>query len=334
MEPKKHSRIAITVAASPRVHDTIERLAWAEDEGFSDAWFSDAGAPDTLTTIAAVARDTRKLRIGVAVTPVYTRSPAVIAASTYVIQQLLPQRFVLGLGTSSQTIMGAWNGIALEKPLQRMAETTTLVKAMLRGEKTDFDGEILQSHGYRQPSIAEPPPIYLAALRPKMIELAAAVGDGVIFNLWPRGALRKMIEHVRIGAERAGKSVADLEIVNRAMVLCTDDKAVGRALFRKTFAPYYATPVYNSFLAWAGYAHAADSIELGWREKDRVKTATALSDELIDEIAIIGDEDEIHARVRADAEGGIDTHIIAPLPGSSEDLERTFAAFAPKNFSF
>ena len=327
-------RIAVTLPAGPRITDTIDRIRWAEDNGIPDAWFSDSGAPDTLTQVAAIAHHTSSIRIGTAVTPVYTRSPSVLAASANVIGQLLPERFVLGLGSSSQTIMGQFNGIPLEKPLTRVRETAELVKIMLAGEKTNYDGETVFSRGYRQAPIEKPPAVYLAALRPKMIEMAAEVGDGVIFNLWPKAALPKMMEHVAIGAKAAGKDPAGVEIVNRAMVLCTDDKEYGRNLFRAAFGPYYATPVYNNFLAWAGYTEAAAQIAEGWAEKDRNKTASAMSDEMIDEIAIIGDEGEIQARIQADADGGVDTHIIAPLAGNKEDVDRTFAAFTGTAFQF
>ena len=327
-------RIAITLPAGPKLEDTIARLNWAEDNGIPDAWFSDSGAPDTLTQVAAVAPHTGSLRVGIAVTPVYTRSPAVIAASVNVISQLMPGRFVMGLGSSSQTIMGQWNGIPLDKPLTRVKETTQLVRTMLAGEKTNFEGETLFSRGYRQPPLESPVPLFVGCLRPKMIEMAAEVGDGVIFNLWPQGALPKMIEAKRRGAEKAGKNPDEVEVVNRAMVLCTDDKEYGRKLFRAAFAPYYATPVYNKFLAWAGYEDAAKTITEGWAEKDREKTGGALTDELIHEIAIIGNEDEIQARIQADADGGVDTHIIAPMAASQEDLERTYNAFAAKSFNF
>jgi alkanesulfonate monooxygenase SsuD/methylene tetrahydromethanopterin reductase-like flavin-dependent oxidoreductase (luciferase family) len=205
---------------------------------------------------------------------------------------------------------------------------------MLTGEKTAFDGETLFSKGYRQAPMENTPPVYVAALRPKMIEMAAEVGDGVIFNLWPKGALPKMMEAVKTGAEAAGKDPADVEIVNRAMVLCTDDKEYGRNLFRAAFAPYYATPVYNKFLAWAGYEEAADTITQGWAEKNRDKTSGALTDEMIDEIGIIGNEEEIQTRIQADADGGVHTHIIAPLAGSQEDFDRTFNAFSGAAFQF
>jgi probable F420-dependent oxidoreductase len=325
--------MAVTLPAGPKVQQTVERLLWAEANGYDDAWFGDSGAPDSLTQAAAVAHHTQRLRIGVAATPVYTRSPTILAATANVLGQVLPGRFVMGLGSSSQTMMGQWNGIALDRPVKRVTETAQLVRTMLSGEKTDFDGETLRSHGYRQPRLDNPPPIYIAALRPRMIEAAAEVGDGVIFNLWPKSALPKMLEHVRIGAERAGKDWQQVEVVNRAMVLCTDDKEQGRNLFRAAFAPYYATPVYNSFLAWAGYGDAAQTITDGWAEKDRVKTTGALSDELIDEIAIIGPEDEIRQRIAEDASGGVHTHIIAPFLGSPEELvARTFAAFTPDKF--
>ncbi len=334
MKKNIEKRIAVTLPAGPKLERTIERIRWAEDNGIADGWFSDSGAPDTLTQIAAVAHHTRNIRIGVAVTPVYTRTPAVIAASVNVIEQVLPGRFVMGLGSSSQTIMGQWNGIPLDKPLTRVKETAQLVRSMLKGEKSDFAGETVYSRGYRQAPQEAPTPLYLAALRPKMIEMAAEVGDGVIFNLWPKGALPKMMEHVKIGAERAGRKFEDVEVVNRFMVLVTDDKPAGRDLFRAAFAPYYATPVYNKFLAWAGYQDAARTITEGWAEKDRAKTGGALSDELIDEIAIIGDEDEVRGRIQEAADGGIDTAIIAPIAPTPEATQRTFDAFRSDRFGF
>ena len=327
-------RIAVTLPGGPKLEHTAGLIEWAESVGITDGWFSDAGAPDSLTSIAALAHRVKALRVGVAVTPVYTRSPAVLAATAEVISQVLPGRFVLGLGSSSQTIMGQWNGIPLDKPLTRVRETAQMVRSMLTGAKSDFDGETLYSKGYRQAPCENPPPIYLAALRSKMIETAAEVGDGVIFNLWPKGALPRMMEHVKIGAERGGKSLEDVEIVNRAMVLVTDDKAMGRDIFRAAFGPYYATPVYNAFLAWAGYEEAAAQIREGWAEKDREKTAAAMSDEMVDEIAIIGSADEVRERIRSDATGGVHTSIIAPLAGDPESAMRTFQAFTPDVFSF
>ena len=139
-------RVAVTLPEGPDIRRTIARLEWAEANGYPDAWFGDSGAPDTITQVAAVARHTSSIRIGIGATPVYTRSPAVIAASVNALGQLLPGRFVMGIGSSSQTIMGRWNGIPLDKPLTRVRETAELVRSMLTGAKSDFSGVTVRSH--------------------------------------------------------------------------------------------------------------------------------------------------------------------------------------------
>ena len=328
-------RVAVTLPMGPRIEDTIELVKWAEANGYPDVWFSDSGAPDSLTMAAAVAAHIKAMRVGCAVTPVYTRSPSVLAATANVLGQVYPGRFVMGLGSSSETIMTRFNGIALEKPLTRVKETAIIVREMLAGGRTSFDLTTLSSHGYRQAPMESPPPIYLAALRPKMIEMAAEHGDGVIFNLWPKKALPRMMEHVRIGAERAGKRAEDVEVVNRKMVLVTDDPEQGRERFRQHFAPYYANPVYNNFLAWAGYEDTAQEILDGWAARDRARTTGAFSEALIDEVALIGSADEVREGLREDAANGVDTHIIAPLGVSgAAEAQVTFEAFTAGNFSF
>ena len=122
------------------------------------------------------------------------------------------------------------------------------------------------------------------------------------------------------------------EIVNRAMVLCTDDKDYGRNLFRAAFGPYYATPCITTSLRGQGTRMPLHKLPRVGRE-DRNKTAAAMSDEMIDEIAIIGNEDEIQQRIQAT----LMRHrypIIAPLAGNREDVDRTFARLPPKNSSF
>lgn len=327
-------RIAVTLPAGPKVEDSITLVKWAEANGFDDVWFSDAMAPDSLTMVAAVAPYTQRMRVGVAVTPVYTRTPAVFAATANVLAQLLPGRFVMGLGSSSQAIMERFNGIEMEKPLTRVKETAIMVRSMLAGERSDFDLSTLRSKGYRQEALPEPPPIYLAALRPKMIEMAAEYGDGVVFNLWPQKALPKMMEHVEIGARRAGKRIEDIEIVNRLLVMVTDDIDAARARFRTQYAPYYANPVYNNFLKWAGYAEEAAGILAGWEARDRELSTSSITDEMIDTVCNIGDVDTVQRRIRKDAEAGIDTTIVSPIGVMPlADAMPTFEAFTADRFA-
>ena len=326
-------RTALTIPDPRGVDQTIELAKWGEAEGYDDLWFSDSSGVDALTMAAAVALNTERCRIGTAIIPVYSRTPAVLASTTHVLNKLSKGRFILGLGSSSQTMMENWHGQKFEKPLSRVKETTQLIKSMLSGEKSDFDGKTVTSHGYRQlPLDADEQPVYMAALRGKMLEAAAEFSDGVILNLFPKGALPRMMEHIRIGAERAGKKIEDVEIVCRHQVVVTDDKPAARNLIRAGFAPYYATPVYNAFLAWAGYEDVANTISEGWAAKDRAKTTGALDDALIDEIALIGSMEECQDKIRELGEGGITTHIISCV--SPTEAQATYDAFTGNKFSF
>lgn len=330
------NRIAVTLPVNQTLADTIELIRWAEKHGFDDGWFADPGAPDSLTMAASIAPYARRLRIGMAIVPVYTRSPTVLAATADVIGQALPGRFILGLGSSSEAIMQSFNGIKLEKPLTRVKETSIVIKSILRGEKTDFTNlQTVYSKGYMQDPSEPEIPVYLAALRPKMIEMAAEYGDGVIFNLWPRTALPKMLEHVKIGAARRNKPLEDIEIVNRFATIVIDDKKEGFEIFRRNFIPYFANPVYNKFLAWCGYPDEAEDLLAGWQARDREATAKAFHDDLIDAIGVIGSADEVRARIRQHAQEGITTSIIAPVGLMPlKDALATLSAFIESDFSF
>ena len=328
-------RVALSLPApTGSVADTIAMAQQAEALGYDDIWLADAGGLDALTLSPMLLQATEKLRLGIAVVPAYTRTPAVIASTLAVIHQSWPGRFVPGFGTSSHAIIEGWHGLKLEKPLTRMTETVALLRTMLAGEKTDFAGETLRSKGYRQAPTESASPIYLAALRSRMVEAAAELADGVILNLFPRSALPKIMEHVGIGAERAGKDPGDVEIVCRHMVVVSEDKAAARNAFRAGFVGYYATPVYNKFLEWAGYPDAAAQIREGWAAKDRERTAAALPDELVDEIAVIGSPEECRELIRWYAEAGIHTNIISCVYPKPEILTATTMAFSAENFSF
>jgi probable F420-dependent oxidoreductase len=328
-------RIAITLPVPPDVESTQAYAKWAELEGYDDVWFADLGTIDSLTMAAAVATQTERVRIGLAIVPVYTRTPAVIAASALTLSHLAPGRIVLGLGASSHAMIEGWHGLSFEKPLTRVKETATLLREMLAGEKTAFAGETLRSHGYRMGLAPKAPvPIHLAALRPKMLEMAGEFGDGVVINLFPAEALPKMLEHVAAGAQRAGKTLADREIVCRHQVIVTADKDVTREQLRRHFAPYFATPVYNKFLAWCGYPDVAREIAAGWAEKDRDRTTAALHDELLESMAIFGTMEECQEKIRALGKGGINTHIIACPTPDPYHIRATLETFSPRTFSF
>ena len=165
--------------------------------------------------------------------------------------------------------------------------------------------------------------------------MASEFGDGVIFNLWPKTALPTMLEHVRRGAARSGRSLEDIEIVNRFVTIVSDDKKAAYDQFRTHFIPYFANPVHNNFLNWCGYPEESAELAAGWKARDRERTAAAFHDGLVDAIGVIGSATEVQDRIKQHAAEGISTSIIAPV-GRMEPSEayKTFETFASKNFKF
>ena len=143
-----------------------------------------------------------------------------------------------------------------------------------------------------------------------------------------------MLEHVKVGAARAGKTLDDIEILNRSMVYVTDDIEDGRARFRQHFAPYYANPVYNDFLKWAGYEEEGQTSSTAGRERPREnhQFPHRRNRRRSGHHRHRGTGAE---RVKEQAEAGIDTTIVAPIgapPPGPEEAKVTFQAFTSDRF--
>jgi probable F420-dependent oxidoreductase len=324
-------RVAASLPVPPdlamcrRVAERVESLE------YDSVWIADTGAgPDAFVVGAAVATCTEKLRIGTAVVPVYTRTPSVMAACTGSLAQLAPGRVVLGIGASSETIVDAWGGVPYDRPLARMRESVTLLRQMLAGERVTFAGQTLRTKGFRL--VSPPPrpvPIYLAALMPPMLELAGEIADGVILNFMPVEAVPRMLEFVRHGAVRAGRDPSQLEIVSRFQTIVTDDVAGARSAIRHMMGPYFATSVYNRFVAWCGFPDEAAEILAGWQAKDRARNLAAVTDTMIDRLAIIGPASRCRERLEAFGRAGVTTPMVHPFLFDEESIWSAFEALAP-----
>jgi probable F420-dependent oxidoreductase len=323
-------KLALSLPVPGDVNACLEWARRAEDLGYESIWIAETGGPDPFVLAGAVAQVTRRVRIGLAVSPVYIRTPATIAAAAGTVSQLAPGRFILGLGASSHAIIGGWHGIPFRKPLTRVRETVTTVRSMLAGQKSNFEGETLRSHGFRlMVPPAAPVPIYVGALRPAMIELAGEVGDGIAINLLPASAVHPTKSHLAAGAARAGKDAAALEVVCRQQVLVTDDKAGARDLFRSALTGYFATPVYNQYATWYGFEEEARQIAEGFKSGDRDLTRKGMSDRLIDAIAIFGSLEECRERIAEYVAAGVDTTAISVLSFDPSIFAKIVEGFAP-----
>jgi probable F420-dependent oxidoreductase len=295
------SRLGLTFPIWPTdVRRSCELARRAEALGYTDAWSAETAGPDGLAVATALGVVTETMRIGCAVVPAYTRPPALIAMGALAAQQASAGRFSLGIGASSPTIVERWMGIAFDRPLKQVSETLTAVKAALAGEKVDVAGEKVSIKGFRLETPPEKPvPLFLAALGPQMMQLAAREADGIALFLAAEEGVRMAL------AAAPGKDVV-------ARLLCCPDEPVEdiRPIARWQLTPYIAVPAYNRFIAAQGFEREAAAVARLWGEGDRQAALDAVSDELVDALVLMGPAAACKERLESFRAAGLGTPIL------------------------
>ena len=314
------------------VTELVDLCRLAEDLGYSQAWLAEVAGPDAFVLAAAIAQRTDRLEIGVGVVPAYTRTPAGLAMAAASVSQLMGGRpFRLGIGASSGVIVEQWHGLPFLHPLGRVRDAALAVRTALAGQ-ADYAGDTLTMSRFRSATIpAGPVPIFIGALRPRMLALAGELGDGVCLNLMPARVVIRQLAEVRRGAEGAGRELpGDFGVMARLQTVVTDDPAAVREMLRNDFVgPYLAQPVYNRFLAWMGYEDEAEAVARGWAARDRKAVAAALHDRLIDDLVLVGDAGHVRNRLDEFAGAGLTVAALMVLTPSRSAFEDTLRALAP-----
>ncbi|MFD0905622.1 LLM class F420-dependent oxidoreductase [Actinomadura sediminis] len=288
--------------------------------GYTDAWSAETNGTDAFTPLALASQWAPDLRLGPAIVPVYTRGPALLAQQAATIAGLAPGRFVMGIGTSSDTIVERWNGIPFDEPYKRVRDTVRFLCKALAGEKVKEEYDTFAVKGFKLDNApAEPPPIVLAALRPGMLRLAAREADGAITNwLAPKD--------VRTVRSELGD---DPELIARLFVCPTEDADEARAIGRWMIAAYMTVPVYRAFHEWLGRGDALRPMNEAWAAGDRKKALEAIPDEVVDDLIVHGSPADCRARIREYVDNGLTTPVVAIVPTKGLPLTDAVKALAP-----
>ncbi len=310
---EKNVRLGMTLPIGG-AERAVELAQAARDRGYEEIWMAEVSGGDSYALAGAVAQGMPGMRIGTAVVPAQTRTPMMHAMAAMTLSQLTQGNFILGIGLSSPNIVRDWAGQPYDKPLTRMREHVEVLRQMLSGQKTTYEGRTLSTKGFRLGGapIGEVP-IYLGALNPQMLRLAGALCDGVCLNMVPEAALPQVLGQVRAGAEEAGRDPSTIEVVARLHVVMVDDSAMGRNLIRTVFGAYAATPGYNKCFEWIGFEDEARKIRDAFAKGDRAGVAAGVTDRLCDAMAVVGDREIVRSRIRAYAEAGIDVCVVNPI---------------------
>jgi probable F420-dependent oxidoreductase len=287
----------------------------AEASGYTDVWSGETQQTDGFTPLALAAAWTEKLRLGTGVVGVFQRGPALLAMETSALADATSGRFALGIGSSSNVIVERWNGIPFERPLSKVSETIDYLRPVLAGERGEG--------GFRldRPP-AEPVPIIVAALRGKMLAMAAEKADGAFTNFLPLSGLGKVTEPL-------ADAPAGFELLCRFFCIPGPREAV-EPIARFMFASYATVPVYERFFRWLGHGEQIDEMVEAWNAKDRERALAAVPWDLVEEIFILGEPDAMRARLNEFVAGGITLPILTPITGSPDSAVELIEALGPK----
>ncbi len=290
----------------------IDLAQQAEAWGYESLWVTQGGGRDAILVLAAYAQATRTIRLGTGVIPIYPRHPVALAQEALTLAELSGGRFRLGIGVSHRPSMTDALGLEMGNPLRVMREYVTVLRGALAGQ-AEHVGERYRVHWksalLRLPA---PPPLLLAGLSPKMLELAGEIADGAVLWLCTAAYIREVaLPAVRRGRARAGKSLEGFEIVAAVPVALTADAAATRALFKEELVRYLLLPFYRAMLTASGFGEALAAFD-----RARVQAASlaqAVPDQLVEALGGIGDESVVHAYAAAYCQAGVTLPAIRPI---------------------
>ena len=263
----------------------------AEASGYEMCWLPEASFwRETPTLLAALGERTSTIRLGTGILTVYTRTAALMAQLAFSMDEIMPGRFVLGLGAGHGSHLWNNHGVQLERPLTRTREYVRVVRETVAHGQVAFEGQVVQAPAlsFEVATPRQPVPIYLAALGSKMATLAGEIGDGVLFNMGPTQYLAEAVDTLRAAAVSVGR---DPEQVDVAALVIAGTGSTGEQVCRETIARWVSPemPFYQTLLRDCGFAADVDRIEAALADGGWEAAGRAVSDELLDDVALVGD---------------------------------------------
>jgi probable F420-dependent oxidoreductase len=253
----------------------------AEARGYHAVWTQETAGRDPFALLGHLAAHTTRVRLGVGIAIIYGRDPVAMRGGASAVHELSAGRMVLGLGVSHRDTVSEVRGHVYQGPLEAMRDYLDAYDAA----------------AYRGPTPDGPPPVVLAALRPRMLQLAASRADGAFAYLVPIAYVDEARQIVDAAAESAGRPRPIL-VVSQACLLETDASAA-RAAARRYLDRYLGLPNYLANLR-----------RLGYGEEDLAKPG---ADRLVDDLVAWGDGPAVRERLRALLAAGADHVTLIPL---------------------
>ena len=300
--PEAIPRIGLMLAGGGgmTVADMAELAARAEESGFSGVYVPEAWRSG-LVPVAAMAARTRRVTLGPYVLNAHARTPMIAGLAAVDLDEVADGRLLLGVGSGNKVTNEKYQGVPVQRPLQKMREYVELLRRVTtarQGEQVDYAGEMHSMTGWRsqvdprRPSI----PIYLAATSPRMTELATELADGIALgSLQSHEFVREITERARAAARRR-----PFGVMAAAFVAVDDDRERARTAGRTAVVNLYAGkphPHYDSLLRQQGFVRVADDLTRLVAEGRIEAAVDAVPDEVVDRLVVAGTPEDCARRV-------------------------------------
>jgi alkanesulfonate monooxygenase SsuD/methylene tetrahydromethanopterin reductase-like flavin-dependent oxidoreductase (luciferase family) len=292
----------------PPVQPVLRAIRLAEQVGLPMAWVpSWPVGPDAVSVVTAAAVQTSRIGLGTGITITSPRHPLTLVNEALVMAELAPQRFRLGIGVSHQPTIEGVYGLDFAHPLARVREYIAVLRGLLWEGRVACQGTYYRVHA-ALPARTAPPqvPIILAALRPPLLRLAGEVADGALL-IW---ATLSYVRTIALPALEAGARRAQRRrppLIVSAPIVRTTDFALVQQRAQEAWAVYAALPAYQRMFHAGGYPLTPDG---------------RLTEELIHELFLYGDEETIRQRLAALRAAGVD-ELVTPLsPGREAESDQ------------
>ncbi|MGH8871179.1 MAG: LLM class flavin-dependent oxidoreductase [Acidimicrobiia bacterium] len=312
--------------------ETMRLTQRVEALGYDSIWYAEHNfSRDAVTACAAAAALTTRLIIGPCVVPIFTRSPLLMATTFAALDELSEGRIVAGIGAGSRVLIKA-QGIDFRKPLVALREYVEACRAVwgASGGHVSYSGEIvrLEDAELDFEPVRRDLPVWLGPTGPLACELTGEIAEGAALNafLSPDYA-RWAIEYLQAGAERADRSMDDIEVGMMVVAAVDDSKEAAREYLRPLLAVYLARlpDIAKRTSLWGeegeGWRQLAAAVDKGGGEAGK----PLVGDELIDEITINGTPDDCREGLQRYVDAGVNHPIITVFG----DIERGIEELAP-----
>lgn len=334
------TRVALYLQDKHNMQYELEMVRYAEQRGFSEIWQADTRlARDCIVMMSAFLSNTTRLRFGSGVLPIWTRNPAVIAATWSSMWELGGTvdnrgRVMLGLGAWWEPI-ACRVGVQRERPLKAMREYVEAIRQLFLMQEVTYHGDFVHldkirldvAYGDTSPRDI---PIYIGATGDKMLELSGEIGDGVVLNyVVSVDYIKRAIGLVHKGAEKAGRNPAEIDLPE-LMVCCLSDKNPGAAMAEgKKLIAYYLATEPHIMKASGVSEELLEKVQaiLTWpaREEDYIRAAREIPDEVVRQLMAVGTSAECRAKVKEYIDAGVTCPILFPM---MPDIKPVVDAFA------